>query len=102
MVLTDTMSERKEIMTGRSDAFLALPGGLGTLDEIFEVLTLRALGRDSRPIAFLDYDDYWLGAERMIETAVERGFAGTSVREIYGRFSDPEKCLDYLERGTVR
>ena len=74
MVLTDTMSERKEIMTGRSDAFLALPGGLGTLDEIFEVLTLR----------------------------VERGFAGTSVREIYGRFSDPEKCLDYLERGTVR
>ena len=102
MVLTGTMSERKEIMTERSDAFLALPGGLGTLDEIFEVLTLRALGRDSRPIAFLDYDDYWLGAERMIETAVERGFAGTSVREIYGRFSDPEKCLDYLERGTVR
>ena len=101
-VFTDTMSERKDIMTGRADAFLALPGGLGTLDEIFEVLTLRALGRDGRPIAFLDYDDYWLAAERMIETAVEYGFADTSVREIYGRFSDPEKCLDYLERGTKR
>ena len=94
----DTMAERKTIMMERSDAFLALPGGLGTFDEIFEVLTMRALGRHDKPIAFLEYDGYWRPAAELIDTAVERGFASAAVKQLYGVFVDPEKCVEYLER----
>ena len=89
-------------MLERADAFLALPGGLGTFDEIFEVLTLRALGRHGKPVAFLDYDGYWRPAAELIDTAVERGFAATGVRDLYGIFTDPASCLDYLEREAER
>ena len=102
MVFTDTMSVRKSVMIERSDAFLALPGGLGTLDEIFEVLTTRQLGRHGKPIAFLDCGGYWDSAVGMIDEAVARGFAAPSVKDLFGRFTDPEECLAYLERGAER
>jgi len=102
MVFTDTMSVRKTIMTERSDAFLALPGGLGTLDEVFEELTMRQLGRHDKPVAFLDCGGYWDSAVRMIDEAVEQGFADPSVLDLFGRFSDPEECLDWLEREAAR
>ena len=97
MIFTETMAERKTIMFGRSDAFLALPGGLGTFDEIFEALTLRSLGRHGKPVAFLDFEDYWRPAAEMIDTAVERGFASPAVKSLYGIFTDPEECLTWLE-----
>lgn len=97
LIYTDTLAERKEIMVRRADAFLTLPGGLGTFDEFFEVLTMRNLGRHAKPIALLEWDGYWAGAEALIRSAVEKGFAAPSAAELYGRFTDPEACLDYLE-----
>ena len=102
LVFTDTMAERKTVMTERADAFLALPGGIGTLDELFEVLTTRSLGRHAKPVALLDHDGYWHGAAAMIDTAVERGFSDPSVKELYGIFTDPAECVSYLEEGARR
>ena len=98
LVFTDTLSERKDIMVTRADAFVSLPGGLGTFDEFFEVLTMRNLGRHGKPIALLDHEDYWAPASALIRSAVEKGFAAPSAPELFGVFTDPEKCLDYLER----
>ena len=102
MIFTDTMAERKTVMLERAEAFLALPGGLGTFDEIFEALTLRSLGRHGKPVAFLDHDGYWLPAAELIGAAVERGFAAPSVRELYGVFTDPAACLSWLETEAAR
>jgi uncharacterized protein (TIGR00730 family) len=70
LIVVDTMRERKRVMDERSDAFLALPGGLGTLEELFEVWTASTLGMHTKPVAVLDpdgfYDPLWeyLGALR--------------------------------------
>ena len=97
MIRVDTMAERKTVMFDRSDAFLALPGGLGTFDEIFEALTLRSLHRHDKGVAFLEYDGCWQPAAALIRSAVERGFAAPSVLDLYGIFTDPAACVEYLE-----
>ena len=89
-------------MSCRSRAFLALPGGLGTFDEIFEALTLRALGRHGKGVAFLDFDGYWDGARAMIDTAIDRGFAAPGIGSLFGVFTDPAECVAYLEREAAR
>lgn len=98
LIRMDTLGERKRIMEARADAFVALPGGPGTFDEIFEVLTMHNLGLHRKPIAFLDWDGYWQPALTMLENAVQRGFAAPSLRGHYGYFTDPGECLGYLER----
>ena len=104
LVRMETMGERKSIMESRADAFLAMPGGAGTFDEVFQVITMRNLGLHRKPIAFLDEDGYWLPAVEMLEKAVEKGFAAPTLLDCYGYFTEPEPCLDYLERiaGEVR
>ena len=59
LIRMETMAERKTIMEERSDAFIALPGGIGTMEEIFEVITLSSLGRMQKKSAFLDAESYW-------------------------------------------
>ncbi len=97
MIHMDTMAQRKAIMRERSEAFVALPGGIGTMEEIFEVLTLRLLGKLPRPVAFLDAEDCWKRAVDMLSNAVDKGFAGPETLEAYEVFTDPAECLDWLE-----
>ena len=59
LIRTDTLRERKQLMDDRADAFVVLPGGPGTLEELMEILTLRQLGYHDRPIVLLDADGYW-------------------------------------------
>ena len=59
MHVVDTMSERKELMAARSDAFIALPGGMGTLDELFEVLSWNQLGLMNKPVSILNTDGFY-------------------------------------------
>lgn len=68
------MAMRKQRMIGLSDAFVALPGGLGTLDELFEVLTLRQIGEHAKPSALLDERGYWQPLVRACRAMVEAGF----------------------------
>lgn len=98
-IFTETMAQRKTRMEELADAFLALPGGVGTLEEFFEVLTLRQLGRHEKPIAVLDRAGYYRPLEDLVEHSVRAGFTPASTRALYGVFADPEECLRYLEEG---
>lgn len=98
LIRMDTLAERKTVMEERADAFAVLPGGVGTLDEFFEVLTMRNLGRHNKPIALLDHDGYWLPAAEMLSASVERGFAAPGVLELFRCFTDPSECLTWFAK----
>lgn len=78
LIVVQTMHERKMIMFERSDAFVALPGGPGTLDELIELLTWRQLGLHDRPAHLLNLDGYWDPLITLLETTADRGFADRS------------------------
>ncbi len=77
-VVVETMHERKLKMFERSDAFAVLPGGLGTLEEFFEVLSWRTLGLHSKPIVIIDQGGYWRPLEGLLKNVVAGGFAEPS------------------------
>jgi uncharacterized protein (TIGR00730 family) len=79
-VVTETMHERKKVMFMNSDAIVVLPGGGGSLDEFFEVLTWRQLGLHEKPIILLNTEGYWTPLVTMIERIVTEGFAEDNVR----------------------
>ena len=80
-VITSNMHERKTVMFMNSDAIVVLPGGAGTLDEFFEVLTWRQIGIHGKPIFLLNVEGYWDPLIAMIDHIVAEGFAGTDIRE---------------------
>lgn len=74
-VVVETMHERKLAMFERSDAFVVLPGGIGTLEELFEVLSWRTLGLHTKPIVIVDQGGYWSPLAALLRSVVEGGFA---------------------------
>jgi uncharacterized protein (TIGR00730 family) len=82
LIITKGMFDRKEQMIARADAFLVLPGGLGTLDELFEVLTLGQLGYHDKPILLLDINGYWQPLLALIERVIEQRFASPDTRRL--------------------
>lgn len=80
LILTETMHERKKVMFMNCDAIVMLPGGGGSLDEFFEVLTWRQLGLHSKPILLLDVAGYWQPLLRLLDHVIGEGFADTSMR----------------------
>ena len=74
LVVTDTMRQRKQVMEERSDAFLALPGGIGTLEELFETWTAGYLGMHDKPVVLLDPHGHYDGLRRWLDTLVESGY----------------------------
>ena len=97
-VYTETMRERKQLMEERADAFVMSPGGIGTLEEFFEILTLKQLGRHAKPIAVLNTDRYYDAIGELLQTAVERHFMQQASLKLFGIFEDVGKLLDYLEQ----
>jgi uncharacterized protein (TIGR00730 family) len=79
MVVTEDMHERKKVMFMNSDAVAVLPGGAGSLDEFFEVLTWAQIGLHRKPILLLDVDGYWQPLLRLLDHVVAEGFADASV-----------------------
>ena len=75
LIETQTMSERKTAMIARADAFVVLPGGLGTLEELLEVLTLRQLAQHDKPAVIVDAGGYWQGLAHLLEAIVAEEFA---------------------------
>jgi hypothetical protein len=77
-IVVDTMHQRKLQMFERSDAFVVLPGGVGTLEELFEVLSWRTLGLHTKPIVIVDQGGYWDPLAALLRSVVEGGFAERS------------------------
>lgn len=73
-IITETMHQRKQIMFDRSDAFLAFPGGIGTLEEIVEIMTWAQLGRHKKPIAFANIDGFWNPMIALLDHMKNEGF----------------------------
>lgn len=80
-VVTETMHERKKVMFMNADAIVMLPGGAGSLDEFFEVLTWRQLGLHAKPVILLDSGGYWQPLVGLIDHVVAEGFAAPSLRD---------------------
>ena len=79
-IVTETMHERKKVMFMNADAVVVLPGGAGSLDEFFEVLTWAQLGLHAKPIVLLDCEGYWTPLRRLLDHVVAEGFAADSLR----------------------
>jgi uncharacterized protein (TIGR00730 family) len=96
LFLTETMAERKERMIALSDAFVALPGGFGTYDELFESLTLAQLGLHDKPNALLDTRGFFQPLVALIRHTIEQDFAAPEHARLLVVESDPGRLLDAL------
>ncbi len=97
ITVTDTMRERKRIMEDEADAFIITPGGIGTFEELFEVMTLKQLNRHDKAIAYLDVDGYYAKLEEFMQVAFERKFISANCLNLYKIFTVADELLDYLE-----
>ena len=80
--IVDTMHERKRMMAERSDAFLAMPGGIGTLEELFEVWTWQQLGYHDKPVGLLNVAGYYAGLLQFMDHSVAQGFLAPAQRDV--------------------
>lgn len=97
LIVVTGMHERKKIMYDKSDAFLVLPGGMGTLDELFEILTWKQLGYHSKPIAILNIDNYYDSLLNFLEHAVESGLVKAKDKEYLFHGDSWEKVWSYFK-----
>ena len=97
LIEPETMRQRKQIMEDNSDAFIVVPGGIGTFEEFFEILTLKQLGRHAKPIAILNTGGYYDALQTMLEQAMEQRFMKPECRRLYRFCTTPAEVLDYLE-----
>ncbi len=98
LVVVDSMHERKRRMFERADAFCALAGGVGTLDETFEIITWRQLGLHGRPIVIVNQDGYWRPLLDLIDHTVAAGFSGPEVRDLFTVVESVDEVLPAIAR----
>lgn len=94
--VVDSMHIRKQMMFDLSDAFIVLPGGLGTLEEMFEMITWRQLGRHEKPIVLISTKGYWEPFRAMIDRVVESDFAHGKVETYFRIAGTPAEALALL------
>lgn len=94
--VVDSMHARKTMMFDLSDAFIVLPGGLGTLEEMFEMITWRQLGRHEKPIVLINTKDYWAPFQAMIDRVVESDFAHGAAETYFSIAADPMAAMQIL------
>ena len=94
---TNTMRERKQILEDRSDAYVIAPGGIGTYDEFFEMLTLKQLGRHNKPMVIFNIDGYYDLMLAMLRQTAKEEFMNESTMDLYKVLDDVDEILDYIE-----
>ena len=99
-VVTETMHERKKVMFMNSDAIVVLPGGAGSLDEFFEVLTWRQLGLHDKPILLLSLAGYWAPLHDLLDHVIAEGFADAALRDFI-RVVDTVQNLEAALRAAL-
>ena len=97
-IYTDTMRDRKRTMEDLSDAFIVSPGGIGTMDEFFEIFTLRSLDRHHTPIGILNINGFYDGMFSLLRQAAQDGFIRADVMDLLTVSDDPETLLDALTK----
>jgi uncharacterized protein (TIGR00730 family) len=95
--VVETMHERKMLMAELADAFLVLPGGIGTLEEVVEMLSWSQLGLHRKPIGLLDVDDFWAPLVALLDHMTAEQFVGLDHRRLLLSHSDPVALLDAME-----
>lgn len=97
IIYTGTLRERKAVMEGRSDAFIALPGGFGTLEEAIEILSLKQLGLHAMPVAFINTCGFYGPLIDLFERMYADRFAKIAFRMLYAITDGAAGALDYIE-----
>jgi uncharacterized protein (TIGR00730 family) len=95
--VVETMHERKMLMAELADAFLVLPGGIGTLEEVVEMLSWSQLGLHRKPIGLLDVDGFWAPLVALLDHMTAQQFVGVDHRRLILHDSDPVALLDAME-----
>ena len=96
-IQTETMRERKRLLDEMSEAFIVAPGGIGTFDEFFEILTLKQLGRHNKAIVIFNINGYFDSMLDMMQVSVDKKFITNDCRELYKVTNTVEETLDYIE-----
>jgi len=102
LIVVPDMQQRKSIMLERSDAFIALPGGLGTFDEIFEVLSTAQLQVHKKPLVLIDTEGYFSTFEPLIARIVREGFAIRSIENFYRLVPTPDAAMEFVRTALGR
>jgi uncharacterized protein (TIGR00730 family) len=101
LIATETMAERKTIMEERADAFVIVPGGIGTFDEFFQILTLKVLGRHNKPIILYNINGFWDNMIAVIGTDLIKGFINTKTAECFAICETPESVFEEIEASHI-
>lgn len=97
LIFTETMDERKQLMNEKSDAFVVLPGGIGTYDELFGCLTLKQLGRHSKPIVLLNTLGYFEPLCSLVRHSIDKRFAGSDTETLFSMCESPAQVMEYIK-----
>ena len=97
LIETKTMRERKQIMEDHADAFIVTPGGVGTFEEFFEILTSKQLCRHNKPIVVFNINDYYKELGIMMESAVEKKFVRPNCLKLYKVTDNLDELFAYIE-----
>ena len=97
-IYTETMRERKQQMEEHCDAFIITPGGIGTLDEFFEILTLKQLGRHNKAIVLFNINGFYDELDTMMTKSIQEKFITDDCKELYKVYTDVNEILDYIEK----
>ncbi len=101
MIEPETMRERKQIMEDNADAFIVVPGGIGTYEEFFEILTLKQLCRHNKPIAIYNVNGYYDELIETMKSSIRKNFIKENCLELFKASDNLEMLFDYIE-GPVK
>ncbi len=97
VVVTKDMRERKATMEKLADAFIAMPGGFGTFEEVFEILVAKQLGYHDKPVIFMNFDNYYSNLFKMFDTIYQNKFAKEETKTLYHISDNLDEMFEYLK-----
>lgn len=101
LIVVETMRERKRVMDDRSDGFLVLPGGIGTLEEMFEIWTARTLDMHAKPVVVYDPAGHYQGLWAVLEQWIATGFVRAAAWATLGVTADLDEAIDLVTAGSA-
>ena len=100
VVITKDMRERKATMEKYADIFIAMPGGFGTFEEIFEILVAKQLGYHDKPVIFVNFNGYYDNMIKMFDTVYQNNFAKEEMKSLYFIAKNIDEIFEYIENYT--